>query len=116
MRVNSIDNQSFRAGKVTLSSEIVQKKLFNRDDFEFLKSVALSNDVDVAVLKGKKNKYLPKNDMYSIIASKIKKGDDPKREVSVILPRKSDDKLTVVENIFEAVYSTLNKLNENLNK
>ncbi len=67
MIINKIDNTNFKAGNVYLKRIDSQKSI---QCYDAIKKLAEDKSMDIFITKSKETKYLPREDMYVVIAKK----------------------------------------------
>ena len=67
MKVSQINKTNFKAGSLTLN-RIKPEKFYS---YESIKKIAEDKNMDIFIIKNQKSAYLPKEDMYTVMASSI---------------------------------------------
>lgn len=67
MNINKINNTNFESGNVFLKRIDSEKSI---KCYDLIKKLAEEKDIDVFITKNKETKYLPNEDMYTVIAKK----------------------------------------------
>ena len=93
MKINSVNKINYGAGNVVLK-RINEESLAS---YKAIKKIAEDKGIDVFIAKGKDSKYLPKENMYVVIASKE-------------LPHTETNSLTNEKRIRGVEIETMNKI------
>ena len=111
MHIVPVSKVAFEAGDIQLKN-MDKSSLSNYDK---IKEIAKTDEIDFTIRKGKETKYLPSTDMYTILAKReIKKEPFLVYGTGVSLTPKNATKEKVSQNIFKAVISAVEKLGEKI--
>ena len=69
MRIEPISQTNFNAGSVKLRNINIEG-LYT---YDAIKKIAENRDIDISIAKNKKSKYLPLEDLYTVVTSKFVK-------------------------------------------
>ena len=109
MRLQTISNQSFMAGSVSLK-RVKKKDIIN---YGVIENIAKDNYVDLLICKNKGKRTLPNNDSYSVVAGQYEdKFPFVKYGASTVSVDKSAPKKIISNKIYCAVTEAIDKLKE----